>query len=712
MSLETTIAVFSHTAIQNDHIDMYLEILQEYGFLVVSQKYTHEFSIKTIEALTATADGDSTTTTTAAAATASVVVQPAHAPSAEAPVVLVLQLQRVNAIATLLELIADHTFNNTYGSATPYTVLRDIQAYFPVVTQSSLVERTLVLLKPQYTQQQYKQLIDTLNHHKYVILAKHANILTAEQAAHISGNSSSNHSHSAEIEYLCSDVSVVILLERTNAIIDIQLLSGPVSPAEAQQYAPASLRALYGTDDIHNGVYVSNTYDSALFDIRLFIQQSLPLERTLGIVLPHALDNVATITATLKQNGFTIVSSQTLTLSQHRAETILAASKHDIEKFTAQVKQWSSGPVLVLLLEKVAAIDTLNKLAIEHVYSNAHATTAEVQREIHEFFPHIPSQQLPTTDTLHAMLNSKSIGVSSTSTSNSKSTAVVSSSLSEVLVNGLTALCRVRPTSTDDAILWLADWLAANNPNKPNIKHTKQTAAVQPQQQQQQQSLSAAFKQSVVLSTADTEDDSDDNEDSSSAATVSSNSSKRVVWLAGAPHSNQREAASRAAASANYEHIDVSLMLKAAITNSTSHEQSSIIKQHIATHRLVPTEIVVSLLKAALAATTHRRVLISSFPYNLDQALQAEKIVGRPVHLLALDLSFDDAAQRASAIATQQQVSVDKQLLKQKFSIYTDDITPVVQHYTTFAMATVVHAGGSAAASAETVHAAVTAALT
>lgn len=35
------------------------------------------------------------------------------------------------------------------------------------------------------------------------------------------------------------------------------------------------------------------------------------------------------------------------------------------------------------------------------------------------------------------------------------------------LLKGLTELCKMKPA---DPIIWLADWLVANNPNKPRVQ--------------------------------------------------------------------------------------------------------------------------------------------------------------------------------------------------------------------------------------------------
>jgi hypothetical protein len=42
-------------------------------------------------------------------------------------------------------------------------------------------------------------------------------------------------------------------------------------------------------------------------------------------------------------------------------------------------------------------------------------------------------------------------------------------SLQETLVTGLVELCKVKPAG-NDAVLWLGEWLLANNPSKPRVE--------------------------------------------------------------------------------------------------------------------------------------------------------------------------------------------------------------------------------------------------
>jgi hypothetical protein len=45
----------------------------------------------------------------------------------------------------------------------------------------------------------------------------------------------------------------------------------------------------------------------------------------------------------------------------------------------------------------------------------------------------------------------------------------VPQSLHDVLVEGLVAVCKAKPTGLD-AVRWLGEWLLVNNPNKPRVQ--------------------------------------------------------------------------------------------------------------------------------------------------------------------------------------------------------------------------------------------------
>jgi len=48
-------------------------------------------------------------------------------------------------------------------------------------------------------------------------------------------------------------------------------------------------------------------------------------------------------------------------------------------------------------------------------------------------------------------------------------TDYLAQSVNPTLLEGLAQLCKVKPT---DPVVWLADWLLMNNPNKPKTDET------------------------------------------------------------------------------------------------------------------------------------------------------------------------------------------------------------------------------------------------
>ncbi|XP_041086905.1 dynein axonemal-associated protein 1 isoform X2 [Polyodon spathula] len=77
------------------------------------------------------------------------------------------------------------------------------------------------------------------------------------------------------MEYLLSTPSLVLCLQRENAVKKLLDLLGPDDPHLAQSQDQFLWRAQYGTDLIHNGIYGSLSYRKAVRDAKLFFPEGL-----------------------------------------------------------------------------------------------------------------------------------------------------------------------------------------------------------------------------------------------------------------------------------------------------------------------------------------------------------------------------------------------------------------------------------------------------
>ncbi|XP_064083613.1 nucleoside diphosphate kinase homolog 5-like [Macrobrachium rosenbergii] len=195
------------------------------------------------------------------------------------------------------------------------------------------------------------------------------------------------------------------------------------------------------------------------------------IQRTLAMIKPDAMNRAAEIEKVIQQEGFTIVERRRTRLSRPEAEEFYA--EHRGKPFYESLVQYmSSGEVLAFILAGDDAIthwrSVLGPTKVSQArqqapdsirarfgdpnndsHNAAHGSDSvtSAQREIKFFFPDL---------TLEAGLTGEG------------AKEYLSHAVSPTLVRALTELCKVRP---DDPIVWLADWLLVNNPNKPAPSH-------------------------------------------------------------------------------------------------------------------------------------------------------------------------------------------------------------------------------------------------
>ncbi|XP_074867038.1 dynein axonemal assembly factor 8 isoform X2 [Carettochelys insculpta] len=79
----------------------------------------------------------------------------------------------------------------------------------------------------------------------------------------------------AHCSYLTSGSSIVLCLQRQNAVKKMVDLLGPEDPVLAQALDPCLWRAQYGTSSVQNGFYGSVSYCAAVRDVKLFFPEGL-----------------------------------------------------------------------------------------------------------------------------------------------------------------------------------------------------------------------------------------------------------------------------------------------------------------------------------------------------------------------------------------------------------------------------------------------------
>ncbi|XP_041049798.1 nucleoside diphosphate kinase homolog 5 [Carcharodon carcharias] len=191
------------------------------------------------------------------------------------------------------------------------------------------------------------------------------------------------------------------------------------------------------------------------------------VERTLALIKPDAIDNANEIEEIIFRSGFTIVQKRKVYLSPELCSDIYAAH-YGTMFFPSLTAFMSSGPTIAMVIARHQAVEYWRELigpansvkakethpgSLRSLYGtdalrnavHGSETSSAAEREIQFIFPDATVYPIPTGQDAITYL---------------------SKFVNPTLLRGLTKLCKQKPT---DPIIWLADWLIANNPNKPNI---------------------------------------------------------------------------------------------------------------------------------------------------------------------------------------------------------------------------------------------------
>ncbi len=247
------------------------------------------------------------------------------------------------------------------------------------------------------------------------------------------------------------------------------LLAGPSDPAKAKLLAPASIRAMYGIDAVRNVLYASASAPQALTDIDLLFKDPFACEHTVGIVKPDAVRHWDQIAHALHTHGFTVLLRDDVYFSPQRAEEFYLQTGLTVQASGPHVTHLSMGRSIALLLYKPAAVSSLLNLFGENLdplkcrakypqclrarfgsdeVFNAFycsASLPQARKDVTFFFPQIPRADIPQVEEVKTIIRSR------------PARAANAMSLHEVLVEGLTYLCQVKPTGLD-AVTELANW--------------------------------------------------------------------------------------------------------------------------------------------------------------------------------------------------------------------------------------------------------------
>ncbi|ELU16784.1 hypothetical protein CAPTEDRAFT_177417 [Capitella teleta] len=194
------------------------------------------------------------------------------------------------------------------------------------------------------------------------------------------------------------------------------------------------------------------------------------VERTLAIIKPDAVKHAEEIEDIILNSGFTILQKRRVHLTPEQASEFYVEHYGKLF-FPSLVAYMSSGPVIALALARENAISHWRMLVGPTSVTEAKETHPDSLRalygtdqqrnglhgsdsytsaewEVRFFFPDSIVEPIAVGQAARDYL---------------------ARSVNPTLLKGLTQLCKKKP---DDPVVWLADWLLENNPNKPRVKDT------------------------------------------------------------------------------------------------------------------------------------------------------------------------------------------------------------------------------------------------
>ncbi|CAH1794230.1 unnamed protein product [Owenia fusiformis] len=191
------------------------------------------------------------------------------------------------------------------------------------------------------------------------------------------------------------------------------------------------------------------------------------VERTLAIIKPDAVHKSEEIEDIILRSGFTVIQKRRVHLTPEQASDFYA-EHYGKMFFPSLVAYMSSGPILAMCLAREKAIAYWRELigptntlkakethpdCLRAIYGTDDQRNAlhgsdgysAAEREIRFFFPDSVVEPIPVGQAARDYL---------------------AKSVNPTLLKGLTTLCKEKPR---DPVVFLADWLLENNPNKPQV---------------------------------------------------------------------------------------------------------------------------------------------------------------------------------------------------------------------------------------------------
>ncbi|KAK2956120.1 putative Nucleoside diphosphate kinase 7 [Blattamonas nauphoetae] len=158
------------------------------------------------------------------------------------------------------------------------------------------------------------------------------------------------------LNHLSNDIIVAIDIVGDRCLTHINNLLGPEDPEKARRTAPNSIRAKFGVDWVHNGVYASydaeetNHMLSFLF-ASLWPCTAIKTNCTFALILPHVLRNKQlgnVLRDIIEEEGFDVSAMELFILPKKCADDFFRVYHGIWRDYSAKIDEVCSGPCLGL----------------------------------------------------------------------------------------------------------------------------------------------------------------------------------------------------------------------------------------------------------------------------------------------------------------------------------------------------------------------------
>ncbi|KAG1593493.1 hypothetical protein G6F46_007698 [Rhizopus delemar] len=141
------------------------------------------------------------------------------------------------------------------------------------VAEKNKVQETLAIIKPDAIQVK-DAIIERIKKEGFKITREQEILLSKEKMCLFYREHESKPFYDDLVQWMSSSPIYAMTLEKENAVQDWRVLMGPTDPAKAKVVEQSSIRALFGTDGLHNAVHGSDCLISAEREIGLLFNNT------------------------------------------------------------------------------------------------------------------------------------------------------------------------------------------------------------------------------------------------------------------------------------------------------------------------------------------------------------------------------------------------------------------------------------------------------